>query len=228
MGNAIAKKYDMPDQHTASAGLAQLWRLYPATQRETGREVPLWVYQKDDLGKEEQMRPDKSTTDNVFLTMRKDMITMRDLKDESNGVVKCLKVIEDTKNSLVFVTERVVCSLADLLQRFEKISGGVSTEVLSFFKVLATLYVYITKYFVRTSLRWASVRLCVCKNQKRPQSIPALTYRICHLDFSCPSFIPALFSHYISHFSPFPPWRPSWYLYFFSHSSGRALHASIF
>ena len=38
------------------------------------------------------------------------------------------QVIEDSKSAVVFTTERVVCSLADLLRSFDHIAGGAAAH----------------------------------------------------------------------------------------------------
>ena len=40
----------------------------------------------------------------------------------------CMQVIEDSKSAIVFTTERVVCSLADLLKAFDHIAGGAAVH----------------------------------------------------------------------------------------------------
>jgi hypothetical protein len=37
------------------------------------------------------------------------------------------QVLEDSKSVLAFTTERIVCSLADIMTRFSSVSGGASS-----------------------------------------------------------------------------------------------------
>jgi len=39
MGNELAKKYDMPKVHTGSGGHECLWKIYPATSKNTNEPV---------------------------------------------------------------------------------------------------------------------------------------------------------------------------------------------
>ena len=45
-----------------------------------------------------------------------------------NYLLLCMQVIEDSKSAIVFTTERVVCSLADLLKAFDHIAGGAAVH----------------------------------------------------------------------------------------------------
>ncbi len=46
MGNAVAKKYELPTAHSASAGLCRLFKIYHGTHKETGQEVSVWNLSK--------------------------------------------------------------------------------------------------------------------------------------------------------------------------------------
>jgi SCY1-like protein 2 len=127
MGNELGKKYDIPQNHTATAGLCQLFKLYPVTPKEGSvtDELTLWLMQKDDL----TMRAtnpitDKTTLERIFQVMRKDINAAKDMSH--SGLVKVIDVLEDNKKAFAFVTERILCSLADFLNQFSHIPGGFS------------------------------------------------------------------------------------------------------
>ena len=98
MGNDIGKKYNIPKDHSATAGLCQLWKLFPVTPKEglATDELTLWLIQKDDLSTR-QVNPitDKTTLERVFQVMRKDIAASKDM--DHNGLVKVIDVLEDNK-----------------------------------------------------------------------------------------------------------------------------------
>ncbi len=50
MGNAIAKKCDVPKAATGSAGHCSLWELRNGKNRENNEDITLWTFDKADLG----------------------------------------------------------------------------------------------------------------------------------------------------------------------------------
>mmetsp|Transcript_8941 Transcript_8941/g.13432 ORF Transcript_8941/g.13432 Transcript_8941/m.13432 type:complete len:1031 (-) Transcript_8941:98-3190(-) len=128
MGNEITKKYELPAEHNATAGLCQLWKIYPGYKMAkdmTKREVSVWIMTKDGLSKRDPIPvTEKSHVEQVFQIMKKDVLTMKDMSH--GGIVKVIEVVEEGRKGIAFVTERIVCSLADLLQRFESIPGRYS------------------------------------------------------------------------------------------------------
>lgn len=124
MGNEIGKKYTIPETHTGTAGHCQLYKLFPVSPKEGRREeLTLWLMQKDDLVN----RPvgaitDKTTLERLYQVMRKDISLLKDMNH--NGIVKIIDVLEDNKKMFAFVTERILCSLADFLSQFADIPGG--------------------------------------------------------------------------------------------------------
>lgn len=91
MGNAIAKKFDIPKEHTATAGHCDLWKIYPGTRKADGEEVSVWTMQKDELAKRKPVPlTDKVLAEQVFQVMRKDMVTLKDC--DCIGVLKVVEV----------------------------------------------------------------------------------------------------------------------------------------
>lgn len=125
MGNELAKEYDFPQVHNATAGHCQLWKIFPAVNKETKEEVSLWIMKKDDLAKRKPIPiTDKATLEQLFQILRKDVNGTKEI--EHGSILRILKVFEENRNAFAFASERVVCSLADLLSRFEGIPGGFS------------------------------------------------------------------------------------------------------
>lgn len=128
MGNDLGKKYDIPEHHNATAGLNQLWRLYPVRAKEgtgAGEDLTLWLIEKDDLtSRTTNPITDKTTLERIFQATRTDVNTAKDMSH--SGVVRVVDVLQDNKKVFAFITERVLCSLADFLTQFTNIPGGYS------------------------------------------------------------------------------------------------------
>ena len=136
MGNsAISKRVEgLPKEPTASAGHLGMWKIYPGTRKDDGAECSVWAFDKADLAKKD--RPggavaDKAVQEQIFEIMKRDMKSMKEC--ECSGVVKVHDVLEETKSTLAFMTERVVCSVADVYGRsplldrtFFETDGGIS------------------------------------------------------------------------------------------------------
>jgi hypothetical protein len=87
MGNAIAKKFDVPKEHTATAGHSQYWKIWPATVKESGEEVSIWTFDKTDLTKRKSNPiSDKAVLEQVFQLMRKDLTVIKESKTCSSIV----------------------------------------------------------------------------------------------------------------------------------------------
>jgi hypothetical protein len=91
MGNSIAKKFDIPEENTATAGHCQLWKIWPGTNKTTKKAVSVWVFDKGDLSKR-KFNPvtDKTHLEQIHSIMRKDMQTLKDLS--STNIVQVLEV----------------------------------------------------------------------------------------------------------------------------------------
>ncbi|CAM9499839.1 unnamed protein product, partial [Phaeothamnion confervicola] len=108
MGNEIAKKYAMQEEVFATGGHACLWRIYSATNKETGEQVSVFVFRK-----EEQMRDlEKALREQVLQILRREIQTLKLFKHP--GVLRLVEIFEETKTMLSFVTERVTGSLASI------------------------------------------------------------------------------------------------------------------
>jgi SCY1-like protein 2 len=60
----------------------------------------------------------------IFQIMKKDMSVMKECGMCPSSIVQVKEIIEDGKTALVFTTEPVICSLADLLSQFFEIPNG--------------------------------------------------------------------------------------------------------
>ena len=126
MGNAITSKFDIPENHCAEAGLG--WKIYHGrTKEEKPKDISVWICSKDALGKLEPA-PDCTTCDSLFQVMLRDCDIMKNMADNPH-IVKPLECLHDKGRILCFVTERVICSLADMLKGFQHIPGGLGESL---------------------------------------------------------------------------------------------------
>lgn len=128
MGNSVTKKFDVPKENTATAGHLQLWKIWPGKSKDGGQSVSIWVFDKAELAKRKSPLgaspfADKAIVEQTYQIMKKDMGVIKDMHP-SNSVLNCIEVIEESKTALIFSTERIVCSLADLLGGFDQVPGG--------------------------------------------------------------------------------------------------------
>lgn len=93
MGNAIAKKFNLPKEHTGTAGHVHNWKIWPGKSKDSGQLVSIWAFDKADLNKR-KLNPvaDKSIVEQVFQIMKRDFSVMKDSKACSN-IVQIIEVI---------------------------------------------------------------------------------------------------------------------------------------
>lgn len=138
----LAKRYDMPKHHAASGGHECLWKVYQAAAKGSGEPVSVFVVDKDEL---RATGMQKSEREQLLDIMRRDVRALKDM--EHPRVLKVIEVsmsvggwvfvggkwagpsrflggvqvFEESKRSLAFVAERVLCSLANALHRFRNL-----------------------------------------------------------------------------------------------------------
>lgn len=113
MGNEITKKYELPPDNNATAGLNSLWKIFPGiklTKDLIKKDISVWILTKDSLGQRQPFPiTDKNIIEQIFLIMRKDILTLKDL--QHNGI---LKVIEVSYSSLsLFLSPTLTLSLTN-------------------------------------------------------------------------------------------------------------------
>lgn len=93
MGNAIAKKFNVSEDHSASAGHLQLWKIRNATSKDNkGGKVSLWTFDKTELASAHSGPiTDKTVQEQIFQIMKKDMTTLKDMK--SSNILQMFEVI---------------------------------------------------------------------------------------------------------------------------------------
>jgi hypothetical protein len=93
MGNEITKKYELPTEHIATAGLLGLWKIYPGikmTKDLVKKDVSVWILNRENLSQRQPPITEKNVIEQIFQVMRKDVLTMKEL--QHNGIVKVIEV----------------------------------------------------------------------------------------------------------------------------------------
>ena len=102
MGNAIAKKFNADEAHSASAGHMQLWKIRNATTKDKNAKVSLWTFDKTELATAKTGPvTDKAVLEQIFQIMKKDMNALKEMK--SSNVLQLFEVCT-TCGSLFFVS----------------------------------------------------------------------------------------------------------------------------
>ena len=97
MGNEVSKKYNLSEEHNATAGHCQLWKIYPGfvtnKDKVTTTDISVWLFMRDGLAKREPVAvTDKSTQEQLMQIMKKDMAAMKEKDMQHHGIVKVLEV----------------------------------------------------------------------------------------------------------------------------------------
>lgn len=95
MGNSIQKKFDVPKDHTASAGHLRLWKIWPGKAKDSNQHVSIWTFDKNELLKKKDKNDkglDKNIVEQIHQIMKKDLSVMK----ESQGCPHLISTIEVT------------------------------------------------------------------------------------------------------------------------------------
>ena len=97
MGNSVTKKFDVPKEHTATAGHQCLWKIWPGKSKDaSGANVSIWAFDKTELAKKKTPSgatpyTDKAIVEQVYQIMRKDMMGIKEMHP-SNSVLNLNEV----------------------------------------------------------------------------------------------------------------------------------------
>ena len=109
MGNQLKKEYDVDlDDQCGSGGLGLRWKLFNATDLKTKEQCTIFTFSKKDLPKSIKKDGDR------FINLLKKEVE-RGYKFKHPNCLKVIKPIKEFRGELAFVTERVMCSLANLI-----------------------------------------------------------------------------------------------------------------
>ena len=126
MGNALAKRFDVSRDYAATAGHCGLYKIWHGRKKgapQDSDELSIWTFSRDELAKMKRNPvTDKTVQEQIAQLMRKDLIALKECNID--GIIEITEIIEDSKSAIVFTTERVICSLADILCRFETVPSG--------------------------------------------------------------------------------------------------------
>jgi hypothetical protein len=103
MGNEISKKYNLKEEHNATAGFNGLWKIYPGhvtnKDKVTTTDISVWIFMRDGLAKREPVPiTDKSAQEQLMQIMKKDMSAMKEKEMQHRGIVRVLEVNFDVKD----------------------------------------------------------------------------------------------------------------------------------
>jgi len=116
MGNALLKHYDWDRSKAASGGVGMLWQIFPGRDRKSKKQVSIFLIQKKSIprvGRDELWEK----------VIKKDASILTKLRHPH--VLDVKRAPCEDRSALVFVTEPVVCSLANLLGDTRGIEGVV-------------------------------------------------------------------------------------------------------
>ena len=65
----------------------------------------------------------KAMLEQLFQIMKKDFTLIKESKP-CFSIIQLIEIIEESKTSIVFTTERIICSLSDVLNNFDNIING--------------------------------------------------------------------------------------------------------
>ncbi len=105
MGNSIAKKFDVPKEHTATAGHLQLWKIWPGKSKDgSGQPVSIWVFDKAELAKKKTISgttpyADKAVLEQIYQIMKRDLSVIKGM-DPAPGVINCIEVMRNVARFL--------------------------------------------------------------------------------------------------------------------------------
>ena len=96
--------------------------------------VSIWVFDKNELNDKKKKTPvsDKAMIEQLFQIMKKDFSALKEANFPT-AILKIEEVVEEGKSALVFTTEPIICSLADIFNKFDNLPGGGSIPSISTF-----------------------------------------------------------------------------------------------
>lgn len=116
MGNSFRQDYrEIQEKNGASGGPEQLWAIYDAKSKLTNENVSLWVLTKSALPQSDQA--------SIVELFKKDIVKITKLRHPN--IVRVTKGLTEDKETLVFETEPIFASLANILRDHKNV-GEVS------------------------------------------------------------------------------------------------------
>ncbi|XP_064400390.1 SCY1-like protein 2 isoform X2 [Halichondria panicea] len=115
MGNPVTREYEL-GKHIASAGPGLLWKVYRGIKKTTRQEVSVFMYDKKSA---EYEKMPKKHREAVLSMLRKGPIQLARLKHPRLLTIQ--HQLEESNDTLAFVTEPVVASLANVLGQYENV-----------------------------------------------------------------------------------------------------------
>ncbi|KAK8818043.1 protein kinase [Blastocystis sp. ATCC 50177/Nand II] len=137
LGSEVDKSYVVEEKPIATGGPHYCWRVHNAVRKATHEEVSVFMF-KDSYFTPE----DKPYKDDFMYLLKQDVKKMTMLRHPYT--LKVIEVMPDNPKEIVFVTERVTCSLGNMCNRFnnlpqECIPREIKEKTLSAFEVTCGL-----------------------------------------------------------------------------------------
>ncbi|XP_055296936.1 SCY1-like protein 2 [Sitodiplosis mosellana] len=119
-GNPVSKDFEI-GEHIASAGPGLCWKVYKGTKRSTKQSVSVFVFDKN------QLKYIKEDRDAILEVLKRGVIQLTKIRHPR--VLTVQHPLEESRDSLAFVTESVLASLANYLGNYSNMpSPNESTQ----------------------------------------------------------------------------------------------------
>ncbi|XP_065212122.1 SCY1-like protein 2 [Planococcus citri] len=120
-GNPVTREYEATN-HIASAGPGLLWKIFSGFKKSTNQEVSIFILEKKQL---ETLS--KNNREAVLDTLRKSISQLARLRHPQILMVQ--HTLEESHDSLAFVTEPVFASLANILGKVDNLPVPVPDQL---------------------------------------------------------------------------------------------------
>ena len=82
MGTNVQTRFDIPQEHIATAGHSQLWKIWPGKNKETGQFVSIWVFDKNEFKNDGLY--DDVMIEEIYQIMKNDLNVIKESQSCSN------------------------------------------------------------------------------------------------------------------------------------------------
>jgi hypothetical protein len=91
MGNEIARKFHVPQHHSATGGHCSLYKIWHGKKKESPDDVSVWVFDRSELVKRKSNPVnDKTLQEQIIQLMKKDIASLKECN--SCGVIQIIEV----------------------------------------------------------------------------------------------------------------------------------------
>eukprot|EP00741_Cyanophora_paradoxa_P021502 tig00021357_g20758.t1 len=115
-GSALLKEFNLRDQ-VASGGAGMTWRIHAASRKSNNEEVSVWIFDKKIID-----RVPKNSQETALEIARKEGTQVARLRHPH--IIRVLNSAEESSKDMVYVTEPVVASLANVLGDYRNLPSA--------------------------------------------------------------------------------------------------------